>query len=84
MKRFSDFATSRINLTGEKIKIEEVIDKEIEIIAFALNDSKYEEGTKVLKLQFKLNEEVRVLFTGSSVLIDQVAYQLCPQKINLV
>ncbi len=72
MKRFSDFATSHINLTGDKIKIDEVLGKEIEVIAFTLSDSKYKEGTEVLKLQLRLNGETRVLFTGSSVLIDQI------------
>lgn len=72
MKRFSDFAKPSSIVTGDKIKISEVVGKEIEIIGYKISDSKQKPGTKVLMLQFKLNGEERILFTGSSVLIEQI------------
>jgi len=71
VKRFSDFASGAETMTGDKIKIDEVIDKEIEILGFKIKDSKIKAGTKVLTLKFKLDNKERVLFTGSSVLLDQ-------------
>lgn len=74
MKRFSDFATETSAMTGDKIKIEDVLDKEIEVIGYKVSDSKYAKvkDGKVLTLQFKLNGENRILFTGSNVLMEQV------------
>lgn len=71
MKRFSDFAKSHTSLSGDKVRIDEILGKEIEVMAFILANSKYKEGTKVLKLQFRIDGEVKVLFTGSKVLIEQ-------------
>ena len=73
MKRFSDFAKTSTQITGDKIKIEQIVGKEIEILDYSINDSKYKEGTKVLKLQFKLDGDTRIVFTGSNVLIDQIS-----------
>lgn len=73
MKRFADFAAETTAITGDKIKIEDVLDKEIEVVGYRISDSKYVKANidKVLTLQFKLNGENRILFTGSSVLIEQ-------------
>lgn len=73
MKSFSDFATETITMAGDKIKIEEVVGKEIRVTGYKVSESKYkqENNAKVLTLQFNLNEEDRVLFTGSSVLLEQ-------------
>jgi len=59
-------------MTGDKIKIDDILGKEIEIIGYKIGDSKQKVGTKVLTLQFRLSGEERILFTGSNVLIDQV------------
>lgn len=75
MKRFSDFAADEINaLTGDKIKIEEILGKEIVVIGYKIADSKYQrkDNDKVLTLQFKLDGENRILFTGSNVLMEQI------------
>lgn len=72
MKRFSDFAKESKIITGDKIKISEVLDKEIEVIGYKINDSKQKVGTKVLILQFRLDGEERILFTGSTILIEQI------------
>ena len=74
MKRFSDFATEIIAMTGDKVKIEEILGKEIEVIGYKISDSQYKKNgnDKVLTLQFRLNGAERVVFTGSSVLMDQI------------
>ena len=59
-------------MTGDKIKISDILEKEIEVIGYRISDSKQKLGTKMLTLQFKLDGEERVLFTGSSVLIEQI------------
>ena len=73
MKRFSDFATDNNVMTGDKIKIEEVLGKEIEVIGYKIGDSKYpkQQDSKVLTLNFKLDGVERILFTGSKVLLEQ-------------
>jgi hypothetical protein len=74
VKRFSDFAHVNTAIIGDKIKIEDVLSKEIEVIGYKINDSKYKkkDNDKVLTLQFKLNGEDRILFTGSNVLMEQI------------
>lgn len=73
MKRFSDFATEINSMIGDKIKIDEVLGKEIEVIGYRVADSKYSKSpdSKVLTLQFKLDGVDRILFTGSIVLLEQ-------------
>ena len=70
MKRFSDFAKEDSIMNGDKIKIGDIVGKEVEIIDYRIGDSKFE-GKKLLTLQIKLNGENRVVFTSSGVLIDQ-------------
>jgi hypothetical protein len=69
-KRFSDFATSDL-IDGSKVKIAEVLDKEIEVIDFKIDNSKLKPNEKCLKLQFMLGSEKHIIFTGSNVLMDQ-------------
>lgn len=73
MKRFSDFATNNNIMTGDKIKIEDILDKEIEVAGYKITSSKYPKNgnDKVLTLHFKLDGADRILFTGSSVLMEQ-------------
>jgi len=74
MKRFSDFAEEAKVIDGDKIKIERVLNQEIKIIGYRISKSKYEDSnsSRCLTVQFELNGEKRVLFTGSNVLIDQM------------
>lgn len=71
MKRFSDFAEEPTAIMGEKIRINDLLGKEIEVTGHKISDSKHKAGTKLLTLQFKLDDEERILFTGSNVLIEQ-------------
>lgn len=72
--RFSDFAEEDAVLAGDKVKIEEVIGKEIVITGFRVSKSKYQkkDAQECLKLQFQLEGKTLVLFTGSGVLIEQI------------
>lgn len=74
MHKFSDFADEE-QLAGQKMKIESVIGKEIAVTGYRITGSKYSDKTtrkQCLTLQFTIDGESCVLFTGSSVLIEQV------------
>lgn len=70
MKKFSDFADDS-NLEGDKIKISDILDKEIVLLDFKIDKSKLKSNEDYLILQFKYLDEKHVLFTGSNVLINQ-------------
>lgn len=73
MKKFSDFATESI-LDGEKLKMEDVLNTEIEVINFVIKDSRYPKNNsgKYLTLQIRKDKRKYIIFTGSDVLIDQM------------
>lgn len=73
-KRFSDFAEEQKPLDGDKIKVEQVLNIEVEIIGYRVTRSKYEKNKsgKCLQLQMEIDGAHRVLFTGSDVLIEQM------------
>lgn len=74
MKRFSDFADEQAQLEGAKVKLDELINKEIEVLAFRLADSKYSRNKsgKYATIQFRENKDCpnQVFFTGSDILIE--------------
>lgn len=72
--KFSDFADEPQGLNGDKIKIDDAINKELVITAFRVDDSKYhrDEGKKYVGIQVLIDEQERVIFTGSAVLINQL------------
>ena len=73
MTRFKDLniKTHSDHLVGEKIKISKVLNKDIIITGFKIEQSKYPKNKsgKCLYLQIDADEERRVVFTGSDVLI---------------
>lgn len=71
MKKFSDFAEEHKPLEGDKLKIDSVLNQEIEITGYKVGKSKYKKSD-YLTLQFKIDGNFNVLFTGSGVLIDQL------------
>ena len=71
MHRFSDFADEN-PLEGEKVSLLELLNKEVEVLAYKLGDSTQKSGTQCLTLHIRYENKLRVLFTGSSVLISQV------------
>ena len=82
MKRFSDFAQEEQSLDGEKLQIDAILKEEITITAFRIKSSKYgkNKSGKYLTLQFKIKDDVKIVFTGSDVLINQIEKYL---KIGL-
>ncbi len=76
MRRFSDFATEEAQLDGEKLKLDDLLDQEIKLTGFRIQDSKYSKNKsgKYATVQFiKENEGTKnVFFTGSDILIEQL------------
>lgn len=76
MKKFSDFniIAEPNGFTGDKIKIERILNKAIEVIAYKIEDSKFKEkgNGKCLTLQIKIKEEQHIVFTGSINLMQQI------------
>jgi hypothetical protein len=69
MKRFSDFSKEEI-LDGDKIKLDDILNQEINIIGYSIKSSKLKDG-KYLTLQIEFKGKKHVIFTGSEVLINQ-------------
>ena len=73
-KRFSDFADGIVPLDGPKIKIEDVVNKEILVTGCKLRKSRYgsETAPECLTLQFEVDGQRHIIFTGSVILIEQM------------
>ena len=71
MKRFADFAEEHRPLEGDKVKINDILNKEIEVTGYNIKQSQYKEKD-YLTLQFKIDGNLKILFTGSGVLINQL------------
>lgn len=74
-KRFCDFADEPEILDGDKVSIERILNKEIEVIGYRIRQSKFTKNNsgQCLTLQFVNSDgERRVVFTGSDVLISQM------------
>lgn len=91
MKSFKDLniKTHSDHLMGEKIKIAKILNKEIIIQGFRLDASKYPKNKsgKCLCLQIQVDNEQRVIFTGSDVLIsimEQVKQEDLPIGTKIV
>jgi hypothetical protein len=75
MQRFADFADDPEILDGPKVRIDDVLNQELVVTGYSVKDSKFSKNKsgKYLTLQVKFDDEKHVLFTGSDVLIDQMA-----------
>ena len=73
-KRFNEFAKEARPLEGVKIKMDDVVNREILVKDFKIRDSRFEKKDceKCLTIQFEIGGVLHVLFTGSNVLIDQI------------
>jgi len=69
---FANFAKDQLPMPGIKKRLDEILNKKILVVDFKIRDSKRRQGTECLQMQFVLNGIVCVLFSGSSVLIDQI------------
>ncbi len=73
-KRFNEFSKESVPLEGEKRKIEDIINQEILVLQYKVQNSRFDKNNSphCLMMQFELKGLKCVLFTGSNVLIDQI------------
>jgi len=71
-KKFSNFAKEEKSLKGDKIKMVELLDKEIMVEGFRIMKNKFNVDKWCLALQIEFEKQKCVLFTGSGVLISQI------------
>lgn len=69
--RFSDFADVDA-FDGDKLKLGDILDKEILILGYKIKDSKKKPGTKYVTIHFKLDNKPHIVFTSSQVITDQL------------
>lgn len=76
MKKFSelDIETPILPFVGDKIKISKLLNKDIVVLNYRIGDSKYNDkaSNNVLTLHIQFEGESRILFTGSTVLMNQL------------
>lgn len=81
MNSFKDFGIKpqSKSFEGEKIKIDRILNRTIEVHEYKIEDSKFEKGNgKCLYMQIVVEGAKRVLFTGSVNLMDMI--QQVPQE----
>lgn len=71
MNKFSEIAKDDIHLAGDKMSLQEVVGKQIVVTGYKITISKFKEDNYVA-IQFELEGEQRVTFTGAQVLIEQL------------
>jgi hypothetical protein len=76
MKSFKQFDIKITSqpFVGDKIKISKILNREIVVHHFKIDDSKCFKGgsAKCLKLQITFNEESRIVFTGACGLLEMI------------
>lgn len=74
MNAFKDFNIKpELNaFTGDKIKIDRIVNISIIIHGFKIEESTVKQGTKLLTLQIEKNKTKHIVFTGSKVLQQQI------------
>lgn len=70
--KFSTFAKNQLPMPGNKKRLDDILNREITVIDYRIRKSTKRDGTECLQMQFLLETEVCVVFTGSSVLINQI------------
>lgn len=70
--KFGDFADETTPFEGDKIKIDDLLNKEILILGFKERESKQKKNTSYITIQFKLDDTEHIMFTGSRVVADQL------------
>lgn len=73
---FSDFGIKPQikGFEGEKIKVDKILNKQITVHDYKIDKSKFEEkgNGKCLHMQVTVDNEKRVVFSGSSFLMDMI------------
>lgn len=70
-EKFSDFAEDGV-FEGDKVKLDDILNKEILITGYKIKDSHQKKGTQYLTIHFELDGKQHITFTGSTVLMDQL------------
>jgi hypothetical protein len=83
MKKFSEVKKSEGNFEGSKLKIDNILDRRLQLTGYQIGDSRYRDTC--LTLQFKIEEPVQrddgttgtqwvqhICFTGSQALVKQL------------
>ena len=76
MKRFSELGiVNQDGFSGDKIKIDKILNREITVIKFKVETSKFpkNKSEKYLTLQIEMSETKYVIFSGSDYLMNQLA-----------
>jgi len=74
MHKFEDFNIKPkiTSFVGEKIQVQKLFNLSIKVLDFKVEPSKQKEGTEFLTLQIEKSGEKRIVFTGSTILIQQI------------
>lgn len=75
MRTFKEFGIKPASKSfiGDKIKIDRIINREIVVLDYKVEDSKYNKGNgKCLYLQIELQGTRHVVFIGSTVLMEMI------------
>ncbi len=75
MKQFKDLGVTTIvqSFIGDKIKIERILNREITVYDYKIEDSKFNKGNgKCLYMQIGIGEIKYVVFSGSTVLMGTI------------
>jgi len=70
-ERFGDFAEEE-TFEGEKLRLAQVLNKEILVTGYKIKDSHQKKGTQYLTIHYELEGKQHITFTGSMVLMDQL------------
>lgn len=70
--KFSVFARDKLPMPGDKKFMNDLLNREITVTDYRISGSKKKNGTDCLQIQFMMDNQICVVFTGSSVLIDQI------------
>lgn len=71
MKKFREIAKDDIHLAGEKINLQDIVGKPIVVTGYKITKSRFKEDN-YLAIQYDLEGEQHVTFTGATVLIEQL------------
>ena len=74
MKNFKEFGITITDkkFSGDKIKIFNVLEREIIVLDHKIEASTQKAGTEFLTMQIQLNGEKRIVFTGSTGLMNAI------------
>lgn len=74
MKSFKELGITKTQqgFVGDKISIDRILNREVIVHDFKIEDSKVKIGEKCLHLQISVGETKHVVFTGSTVLANDI------------